>query len=401
MAADFSDTEEILGLDQSIRFGQKRSREESKESANITFFGSTSSSEFQIQFPPSPKAREVSDDIFIEEKPPSPYSITATFEDLFTSPSSAPPVFSSQKLQFGTQGNGVFPYETFSLNRDPPSFQPTTLAAPILFSSNKFSAPVAILSTTANLTQQKQQVVQGDGQIFQQQQQQLQQRQMQQQQLQQQQQPQQRPKAATMRPVVRNDPPGLSSETSLSTNLASAPPRGGSGNQTLNSSSVVSSSLVQPTIVPPFSLMPSTSFDGVPASISSLLRELSENSESVVLPSLVSSRFQRRKTHKISIDQIKNSFRQQARSGDSFIGIYSVQERKDRMDVWAAARRKRTFKKNIKYAHRHDLAGGRQRIGGRFVKSKGDESSVQRQSPPIDLEIGTTRMVIVEELNGV
>ena len=70
MAADFSDTEEILGLDQSIRFGQKRSREESKESA-ITFFGSTSS-EFQIQFPSSPKAREVSDDIFIEEKPPSP-----------------------------------------------------------------------------------------------------------------------------------------------------------------------------------------------------------------------------------------------------------------------------------------------------------------------------------------
>ena len=57
MAADFSDTEEILGLDQSIRFGQKRSREESKESAIITFFGSTSSSEFQIQFPPSPKAR--------------------------------------------------------------------------------------------------------------------------------------------------------------------------------------------------------------------------------------------------------------------------------------------------------------------------------------------------------
>ena len=220
------------------------------------------------------------------------------------------------------------------------------------------------------------------------------------QQQQQQQQQQRRPKVDTMRPVVRNDPPGILSETSLLTNLANAPPRGGSGNLTLNRSSMVSSSLVQPTIVPPFSLMPSTSFDGVPVSIASLLRELSENSESVVLPSLVSSRFQRRKTtHKISIDQIKNSFRQQARSGDSFIGIYSVQERKVRMDVWAAARRKRTFKKNIKYAHRHDLAGGRQRIGGRFVKSKGDESSVQRQTPPLDLEIGTTRTVIVEELN--
>lgn len=378
---NFSDNEEILGV--------KRYR---SEEVATTFFASSSAaaSDFNFQFPPSPKTREVTDDSIIEDRPPSPYSITATFEDLFSLPKSTTPSASSTRLQFGERGgSGEFPpFEAFTLSQEMP-FGSTRMAVPPIsvphpIVADQVSVP-SIISALQNLPQNR---ITHTSQNNQQQ--------LQLQQQHQQQQQQQRTAKASRPAVNRHEQPvpqtvpavvmnTLNSTAVPSSNVSQAPlVRGSSDISYLSRSDPVQSSL-QPMMM--MSLMTSAaSFEGVPANVSAALRELSGNSEYVVLPSLLSSQFQRRKTHKISLEQVKSTCRMRAQTGDAFVGIYSLQERKDRMDLWAVSRSKRTFKKNIKYAHRHDLAGGRQRVGGRFVKSKGNEDITPIPGENVEVE---------------
>lgn len=60
-------------------------------------------------------------------------------------------------------------------------------------------------------------------------------------------------------------------------------------------------------------------------------------------------------------------------SGAYSVGLYGVDsgQRQARMRVWMEAREKRVFHKKLKYERRHELANGRVRVKGRFVKDDG------------------------------
>lgn len=54
------------------------------------------------------------------------------------------------------------------------------------------------------------------------------------------------------------------------------------------------------------------------------------------------------------------------------VGLYGVDgARQERLRMWMGAREKRVFHKKLKYERRHELANGRVRVKGRFVKDDG------------------------------
>jgi hypothetical protein len=381
--------------DNEIEIFGKRQRPEEE-----TSFWEASKSEFNFQFPPSPKIREVVDDIIIEDRSQSPYSITATFEDLFSLPSATSSA-SSTRLQFGVRGgSGAFPTfgaDAFGLNTEIPFPTTSSATTAATTTSSRVAEPglprpvvdeVTVSPIVAALQSLPQNHLVHPGLNHHHQQQQQQQQQQHQQQQQQQQ--QLRTAKASRQTLRQESVPPIAKPTIEGPSVAQVPSSRASIDLPFSSRSENVPSSIQ-TLTRISVMSSAASFDGVPAHVSATLRELSGNTEYVVLPSLLSSQFQRRKTHKISLEQVKSTCRQRAQTGDAFVGIYSLQERKDRMDMWAVSRSKRTFKKNIKYAHRHDLAGGRQRIGGRFVKSKGNEDIKNEEGNedviPIQIEL--------------
>jgi hypothetical protein len=73
-------------------------------------------------------------------------------------------------------------------------------------------------------------------------------------------------------------------------------------------------------------------------------------------------------------------------AGAGYVGIYSPQERKLRIERFAAKRHKRVWTKKVKYDVRKNFADSRVRVKGRFIR-KDEESEVKdvpRQVPPVE-----------------
>jgi hypothetical protein len=66
--------------------------------------------------------------------------------------------------------------------------------------------------------------------------------------------------------------------------------------------------------------------------------------------------------------------------GEGYIGIYSPEDRKDRIKRFIDKRKLRMWTKKVKYDVRKNFADSRVRVKGRFVK-KGDDTSSNSNSP--------------------